>query len=368
MKRKQILIASIFILTFGACKNKNATVSPERKDIVEVVYASGNLFPESEYKVIGNITGYLTEVLVQEGDTVKQGQALFVVQSSNRQSDLEAAKTAMQIAEENAGAKSPVLAQIHEKIAAAKSRLHNDSLTQTRYRKLLQSEAIAQADYDKVSTTLEASRRDYLALNDQLRAQQKSLQLDLAQALNRYNQAKNNLGDALITSQTNGVVYELNKQRGDFIHQNEAIALLGSGRPIARLSVDEADMRLVQPGQKVMISFDAWPGKMFNASVERIFPKVNKTEQSFRVDTRMPDSLEKTVYGMNLEANIIIRSVKNALSIPRQALLIGDSLRIQRSGKAMTIKVSTGAGDLSYIEITKGLNESDQVIMPGEKP
>jgi HlyD family secretion protein len=365
----KIPIILICLILTGACGDKSNFIKPERKDITEVVYASGNLYPETEYKIIANLTGYLVDIMVGEGDTVKEGQALFAISESNRRSELETAAFALKVAEENAGAGSPVLAQLKEKMASARTKQANDSLTWTRYKRLLQSGAIAQADLDRVQTNYEASKRDNFALADQYRAQERSLKLELAQARNRFNLAKNNLGDVVITSQSNGIIYEINKQRGDFIHQNEAIALLGSGsQPLARLSIDEADLNQIKSGQEVLLSFDAWPDKIIKATIGRVFPKVNKAEQSFRADATILDSTFSGIYGMNLEANIIIRSVKNSLSIPRLALLSGDSVRIKRKGDLITVKVKTGAGDLSHIEIIQGLEENDEVLIAGLQP
>jgi len=363
----RISILCYGLALFTSCGDKSQTVYPERKDITEVVYASGNLYPETEYKVIANITGYLTDVMAVEGDSVKVGQALFAISESNRRSELETAAFALRTAMENAGQNSPVLAQLREKLSTANEKQKFDSLTLTRFRKLFDSGAIARAELERIETVYEASRGEYQAIGEQLVAQQKSLQLELAEMQNRFNMAKRNLGDAVIASQTHGLVYEINKQRGDFIHQNEVIALLGSGsRPVARLSIDESDYNLVKAGQEVILSFDAWPGKTFQAVIAKVYPKVNKAEQAIRADAVMRDTTFRGIYGMNLEANIILKTSKNCLSVPRQALLAGDSLRIRRDGKITQVHVRTGAGDLSRIEIVEGLQEKDEVFLTGE--
>ncbi|NJO25523.1 MAG: efflux RND transporter periplasmic adaptor subunit [Bacteroidia bacterium] len=79
-----------------------------------------------------------------------------------------------------------------------------------------------------------------------------------------------------------------------------------AGEDDCKLLVDEDDLDKVKEGQKVLITMDAFPDKVFNATVHRIYPMLNKVEQSFRVDA-IPDSpLPVGIYGLNIEANIVI--------------------------------------------------------------
>ncbi len=365
---KQLILSSFLLISIVSCGKKGTSESPQRRDIVEVVYASGNLYPQNEYKVISNVTGYLQQAFVKEGDTVSLGKMLFNVTGPNRLSEQNASAFALRIAEENNRSNSPVLAQLREKWASSRSKASNDSLTLSRYTNLAKSGAIAQADLDKVRTQYESSRRDANALKEQIEAQERSLSVEAVQARNRFNQAANNLGDGSIRSMIQGRVFEIYKQTGDYVHQNEAIALLGDAKaPIARLSIDESDLELVAIGKKVLISFDAYPGKNFTATVSKIYPKLNKAEQSFRVDAIFTDTPPDGIYGLNLEANIIIRESKNALSIPRSALLNGDSVRIERDGKDLTVKIQKGSSDLNFIEVLSGLQESDKIKLSVNK-
>ena len=227
----------VFIITafLFSCGKKDNTIKPQTRNIIEVVYASGNLYPQNEYKVISNATGYLQQTLVKEGDSIQINQPLFVINSANRESESEATSLAYRISEENNRSNSPVINQLNERLASASAKASNDSLTLIRYRNLVTTGAIAQADLDRVQTQYEGSRREVAALKEQIKAQQQTLKLELANARNRFVQAKNNLGDATLRSLLNGRIYEILKQPGDYVHQNETIALIGdSEAPVAR--------------------------------------------------------------------------------------------------------------------------------------
>ena len=363
--RRLTFIPIAILLT--ACGKKAETSTPQKRDLVEIVYASGNLYPMSEYKVFSNVTGYLEVRYIQEGDSVNLNQPLFSISGPNRESETEATRFALQLAKQNSRKSSPVLAQLRERQNASRLKANNDSLTFIRCKNLAGTGAVAQADFDRVKTQYEVSKSELTAVNEQLASQGNSLKLNEVQAKNRYNQAINNFGEGILRSALKGQVYEVYKEVGDFVHQNEPLALVGTtGPPIARLSIDESDLLLVKRGQSVLISLDAYPDKTFKATVSRIYPKLNKIEQSFRVDAEFNETPPEGIYGLNLEANIVVREVKNAITIPRSALLNGDSVMVKRNGNKQKVKVQRGVSDLNYVEIIKGLETTDEVISTGQ--
>lgn len=350
-------------MVYESCGTSQKENSPIRRDLAEVVYASGNIYPENEYKVFSNVTGFLDQVLVTEGDTIKAGDIIFLIGGPNRKSETEATKLALRIAEENNGKGSPLMAQLEQKYLNAKAKASNDSINLTRYSGLVKTGAVSQSEFDRIKLQAESSKRDAIAAFEQLDSQKRTIDLELSNARNRFNQALNNFGDGTIKSAINGRIFEIFKQMGDYVHQNEAIALIGSGnKPLARLSIDEADLALVKKGQKVFIQIDALPNKTLNATIQKIYPKLNKLEQSFRVDATFDEIPPVDLYGLNIEANILIREAKNILTIPRKYLLAGDSVAIKRDGKEMKVKVKPGISDLTFVEIQSGISENDELL------
>jgi len=61
--------------------NNPAVIFPERKDIIETVYASGKIISENEYKLASLSNGTIIKKLVKDGDTVQKGQLLHVISS-----------------------------------------------------------------------------------------------------------------------------------------------------------------------------------------------------------------------------------------------------------------------------------------------
>jgi multidrug efflux pump subunit AcrA (membrane-fusion protein) len=167
----------------------------------------------------------------------------------------------------------------------------------------------------------------------------------------------------LLKSYTNGVVFEVYKQTGDLIAPNQPIALIGSGKMIAKLLVDQDDLQKIYNGQQILITMDAFPGKVFHAGVRRIYPILNKAEQSFRVDAVFEEALPFSMYGLNIEANIVINEKIKAMVIPRKALIHGDSVQVKEGGRLAMVKIKKGAEDNEYVQVLGGLTASSQLII-----
>jgi len=125
--------------------------------------------------------------------------------------------------------------------------------------------------------------------------------------------------------------------------------------------VDEEDVALVQPGQKVLIRADAFPGQIFNGRVLSITPKGDPIARSYRVRVGL-DGTTPLLVGMTAETNIITRETKNALLVPAGALSSGKVWRVS-DGRLQQQDVTIGAKGTDQIEITRGLSDSDEIVL-----
>jgi HlyD family secretion protein len=130
-----------------------------------------------------------------------------------------------------------------------------------------------------------------------------------------------------------------------------------------QLSIDELDIQRIQKDQRVVVKIDAFPDKIFEASITKVYPMVNLQQQSLRADATLRDSLPGAFSGLAVEANIIIREKENALVIPKTALFPGDSVYIKTDAGKQKVKVKTGIETLDEIEIIEGLNAEQKLLV-----
>ncbi|HEX7413148.1 MAG TPA: efflux RND transporter periplasmic adaptor subunit, partial [Bacteroidia bacterium] len=79
MKKSTLILALTLGLIFNSCGRKFIEIKPIRKDITETVFASGVLVPENQYNLTAQSEGYIIALNFIEGDTVKEGKVLAVI-------------------------------------------------------------------------------------------------------------------------------------------------------------------------------------------------------------------------------------------------------------------------------------------------
>ena len=101
---------------------------------------------------------------------------------------------------------------------------------------------------------------------------------------------------------------------------------------------------------------------MFNARVSKVYPKLNRTDQSFRVDAEFIGEQPASYYGLTVEANIIISQNKHVLTIPKTYVTGSDSVWIEQDGKKQKVKFRKGAENFDLVEVKSGLSETSKLI------
>lgn len=353
------------LLLFAACKNKEESIQAKRMDIHEAVYASGNIFPAEEYRVFSNADGNVLDLMVEEGDTVDKDQILMQIDRDVQLAKEKGSEVIYGIANKNISSNSPALLEYEAALQTLALKYKNDSTNYVRFQNLYKQEATSKIELEKAQLTYNASKNEFLAKKKGLERLKNQLKVEYENAQIQYKLNTKDANNYVIRSMMKGRVYELLKERGEMVRRNEAVALIGDlGAPIVRLSIDEVDLPKVRIGQDVFISIDMYANKIFKAKVTKIYPKLNRLDQSFRVDAKFVDTDIPNLYGLSLEANILISEKKNALCIPKSYFVSKDSLWLDIDGEKKLQKVETGISDFDFVEITKGITEQSKIYKP----
>lgn len=193
--------------------------------------------------------------------------------------------------------------------------------------------------------------------------------------------AQEALDSYTITSPISGTVIEKNLKTGDQLNGGDsgAMAVIYDLSQLElQMDVSELDIGQIQPGQTVEITAEALPGQTFTGVVEKV--SVNgTTTDGF---TTYPVTILLSEYGdlnpgMNVSADIIVERAENALCVPAEAvnsdgtvLVAGegafaeDGVTIADPSKIESRPVTLGRGNQDYVEITSGLEEGENVLLP----
>ena len=359
MKKLLLLILPFFIFS---CKSKVEKIKPTISSITESVYASGLVKSKNQYQVFATVSGIIQDILVSEGDTIKAGSILFALADDAQRLNKENAALNAQFADLKAN--TGKLNEAKLLLELAKNKMKNDSALFFRQKNLWAQEVGTKVELEQRELNYQNAKTNYYSAkvkhDDLIR------QLDLNAALSQKNLAISNKmeSDFAIRSDIDGIVYSINKNKGEIVSPQTALGVVGDANNfILEMQVDEYDILKIRKGQRVIVTLDSYKGKSFEAVVTKINPFMNERNKTFLVESEFVEAPKLLYPNISFEANIVLQTKENALLIPR-ICVIHDSLVVKGNGD--TVKVKTGLKDYQKIEIISGLTAEDELIKPKE--
>lgn len=354
----------ICLLLFSACK-QHPSIHPERKNIVETVYASGTIIAQNEYTIYSLVNGTVVKKLVHDGDSVTKGQVIYIVRNDAQAARYDAARQAYENAALNASDRSPIIADLQLSKQSAESRFTTDSLQFARYRRLLDSGVITRSQYDDIANAYTISLNTKRSAEQRYKSTLHDLTVAAGNAKSALAAAETDLDNFSIKSDADGAVFQTSKEVGEAVRISEPVAILGErSKRTIKLAVDQHDVGRVQVGAQVLLKSDVTGTTIYEAKVVKVYPVMNIADQTFRVDAEFVNDAPVTFVHTSVEANIVVQKKQNALVIPRSLLLAGDTVMTVIDGKTQPVAVKTGIVTLDDAEIVSGLTESSLLAEP----
>ncbi len=254
---------------------------------------SGNI-EATDVALSFRVPGRMTERLVDEGGSVKVGQVVARLDSSElkqqvalREADLQTAMAALQELENGYRKEDIARAKAALDAAGAETkRLASDDERQTA---LLKKEVISQKEYDASRTALLAAQAAERQASEQYALMKKGPRPEqIQQAKGRAEAAQQalalaqtQLGYATITSPLDGVVLSKDAEPGEVLAAGSPVATVADLTSIyMRAYVDETDLGRVRLGQRAVITADTFPGKSYEGIVSFVSSEAEFTPKS----------------------------------------------------------------------------------------
>jgi RND family efflux transporter MFP subunit len=286
------------------------TAHPIRGPAVRAIYATGAVEPTVMLPIAPRNAGRLVELNVDEGDPVREGQTLARLEDTDLRKSVD---------------------ELEARARFAKTQLDR-----------------AQALLDRgLGTVLE---------RDRARSEWQAAEAALARAqtLRSF---------MTLTAPADGQILQRDGEVGQLIPANQPVFYFSCCAPLRiEAEVDEEDILLVHPGQRVLIRAPALPNRVLDGTVEDITPKGNPVTRSYRVRIRFAGDEIPLRIGMTAEVNIIVEQRENALLIPATAVVDGQVWTV-RNGQLHRQSVGTGVTGEAKIEILSGLAETDVLVV-----
>jgi HlyD family secretion protein len=358
MKKLLIYISASLILF--ACGKKPESTLPTIETITESVYASGSVESIDQYQVFASVNGIISSVNVAEGDVVDAKTKLFSIFNESSRINRENAELNAEFSDINSN--NSKLNDLKLAIELAKNKMLNDSISFSRQKILYSKEAISSSQLEQSELVYQSSKTNYLS--NQLKY------IDLKKQLNLTDkQSKNNVkltqeleNDFFITSDIKGRVYSILKKKGEMVNTQTPLAIIGDAKAFKIvMEVDEYDIIKIKKGLKIVVSLDSYKGQTFEAVVSKIDPIMNERSKTFTIEAAFINQPPVLYPNLTLEANIVIKTKQNILTIPRK-YLINDQYVVLENGEKKYIKI--GLKDYEKVEVISGIAKTDKIIIP----
>jgi HlyD family secretion protein len=375
------VLTTVVLLALGGWQAARSLIGPavvvdrvQRGDLVQTVVATGHVETPFRVEIGAQITGIVADVLVQEGQYVREGQPLIALQPH----ELRA-----------------MVVQAEGSVAQAEARLRQlaDLTVPTARQALVQAQATmrsAQAAYDRTAELLRNGNATRVAYDEAQRAfdvartQVRTAELQvftaspggsdevlartqLDQARANLDTARARLAYATIAAPRDGVLISRTVERGAVVQPGRALLVLApTGETQLVLQIDERNLGLIEVGQKALASVDAYPNRRMNAVIRFINPAVDIARASVEVKLAVADPPANLRQDMTVSVDIEVGRRVGALVLPARAVRDVQSGRGWimgvRDGRAVRQHVRVGVRGPNQVEILEGVSDGDLAV------
>ena len=348
-----VVVAAIFIGTFIFLYQKSKpkttvyeTITPEIADLEKTTVATGKVEPRDEVLIKPQISGIISEVYKEAGQTIKQGEVIAKVKVIPELGQLNSAESRVRVAEiSTAQAETD-----HERI----KKLYNDKL-------------ISREDYEKSEVEIKKAREELQTAKDALEIIKEGITKNSA-----------SFSSTLIRSTIDGLILDVPIKVGNSVIMSNTF---NGGTTIATVAnmndlifkgkIDETEVGRIHEGMPVKLTIGALQNLTFDAELEYISPKgveENGANQfEIKAAVHAPDSVQiRSGYSANAE--IVLQRAQKVLAVPEGIIefsgdstfvwVMTDSIPEQKFERR---QIKTGMSDGIKLEIKEGLTGKEKV-------
>ena len=362
MKTIPMLALAIVSLTLSCSKKDTGELHPKQGTITESVYASGVIKSENQYTVYPTVSGVLQHIAVVPGQPISKGQVLFQIESDKAALNTENAKLAYQLSQQGNRFIQDKIAEMETKVQAAKDKLALDQSIYQRNQNIKQYNIVSEVDFEKVTLAYKNSKSNYEAAVKQLAQLKSQVKNDQSRTSVNLKINQKQQSDYTVTSAFSGELFDVLVKEGTLINPQTPLAIIGKKNSyLLEMDVDENDMVKVKLGQTMEVTMDSYKGKVFEATVDKIYPIMDARSRTFKIEAHFIKSPGQLYPNLTAEANIIIQTKKNVVTIPRSYLIENQYVLVHKDEKR---KVTVGLSDYQNAEILSGLQPEETIYKP----
>ncbi|MBI1804545.1 MAG: efflux RND transporter periplasmic adaptor subunit [Ignavibacteriae bacterium] len=294
---------------------------PRRETVITTLRFTGDILPIQQANIYSKVNGTLNRVYVDIGASVRQGQLLALIDTT----------------------------ELSQQVQQNAAKFQNARLNYERTKELAEQNLVAKQDLDNADAAMKVARADYEA-------------------------AKTRLSYARITAPFAGYITKRFLDEGANVTSNNAtlFTLMDIDQLKIMVSVLEKDISLVRLGESATIRVDAFPGNVFLGKVARFSQSVDLSTRTMAVEIDVPNQKPgiRLTPGMFANITLIVREDKDAITVPTDALLKDDRsyyVYVIDSTVAHRKDITVGVEQNGRTEVSSGLTGTERLVVAGQQ-
>jgi multidrug efflux pump subunit AcrA (membrane-fusion protein) len=318
------------------------------------------------------VSGKVIEVGPREGDYMKRGQVLAVIDPTDYSLGVSAA------AAQTAAAKavlqkveSPVRSELLEQARVAFERAQDEY---QRMKQLYESKSLPPNDFQKFKAAYEAAGQQYeQARTGGQKEDRAQAQATFEQAAAGENIARKHLADTTLIAPVDGFIANRSVEVGDMASAGRPVFQMVQLDPVEiSVGVPETDIHLVRTGQAATVQIPALPGATFQGVVRVINVAADPSTRTYMVRISVPNPKHMLRLGMIAEARIRGDRQLDLTTLPGDAIVHDPQgasvvfVYFPDQGRAYSRRVEVGTVYGTEIEIKKGLSGTELFVLAGQ--
>jgi HlyD family secretion protein len=363
-----------------------AVVQASRQTLSSSISSNGKVEPIVPYSLRAKFDGFVDRVIAVEGKNANKGDLLLTLDDRDVRAQLDQARAQLAAQQDDlraaqAGGRPDQAAKLAADLRSAEAERNLLQRQQEALTKLAAQNAATGEEVEKNRAALEHADGEL----DQARKAKQEFEHQVSLARGRLGLLEEHsralvddlqykLDSARVVAPASGTLYSLPVHARDFVHTGDLLADIADLRQVrVRAYIDEPELGQLKPGQTVVVTWDALPGRTWTGKTE-ILPR-----QVVALGTRNVGELLCTIanQGMELIPNttvdvrIEINERAGTLVVPRGAVQIDGTHRyVYRfdGSRLHRTEIRVGLSNATQFEVLSGINEGDLLALPGDTP
>jgi HlyD family secretion protein len=361
----------------GPLKVRTTTV--ERGPIRSLISTNGKVEPIRNFEAHSPVATTVKRLFVKEGDHVRQGQLLLQLDDAELRS--LAARAQAQMKSAQAGQAEVNTGGTHEELLTRDVQLIKDRNARDAaqrsldaLRRLQQQGAASAGEVKQAEDALQRAQADLTLQEQEQKDRYSQPEVAKVQALGgeaqaAYEAAEDALARSSVRAPFDGVVYALPVKQGAYVQTGDLLLQEGDlSRMLVRTFVDEPDIGRLATDEKIEVTWDALPGRIWNGTVSTVpsTVKLRGTRNVGEVTCTLDNHDRRLLPNVNVGVTIITAEHSGVLTLLREAVRIDDTKPYVYEvvdGELKHRGVEVSLQNLTRVEITAGLSEHSVVAL-----